>query len=184
MRRRQFLSSVVGGVAGSLPLAARGEAPDAPHAKLATAGRSAQSPEYGVPLFTLTLADGREICAQEIFACRTYRGLLAGVPNDEINERELSELKETCHRAFLVRDSVIIPPAMIPGESPDQNWNQYPPIFVAAQFISSLDPHGEINFSTLALGWFQTSLQPLIADDILAAIKQLDWTNRAHDFVF
>jgi hypothetical protein len=184
MQRRQFLSSVVGGVAGGLPLTARGDAPEAPHAEPAAAATSAQALEYGAPLFALTLADGREIRAESIVARRTYTGLLAGVPNDEINEREVNELKEMCHRAFLVEDSVIIPPAMTAYESNDLHWNEYPPIFVAAQFFCSQDPDGSINFSTLAVGWFQTSLQPLIPDDILAAIKQLDWANLARDFVF
>ena len=183
MQRRQFLSSVVGGVAGGLPLTARSDAPEAPHAEPAAAGASAQALNHGTPLFTLILADGREIHAESLVARRTYTGLLAGVPNDEINERELSELKEMCNRSFLVEHSVIIPPAMTPHESHDLHWDQYPPIFVAAEFFCSQDPDGSINFSTLAVGWFQTSLQPLIADDILAAIKQLDWTNLAHDFM-
>jgi hypothetical protein len=186
MQRRQFLSSVVGGVAGGLPLTARGDAPQAPHTEPAAAAPSAQALEYGAPLFTLTLADGREIRAENIVAWRTYMGLLAGLPNDEINERELSQLKEICNRALLVEDSVIIPPAMIAHESDEQNWNEYPPIFVAARFFSSRDTHGGScgRFSALAVGWFQTSLHPLIPDDILAAIKQLNWTNLAHDFMF
>lgn len=184
MQRRQFLSSVVGGVAGGLPLTARGDAPEAPHAEPAAAGTSARALDYGAPLFTLTLADGREIHTESIVARRTYTGLLAGVPNDEINERELGELKEMCKRALLVEDSVIIPPAMTAYESHDLHYDQYPPIFMAAEFYCSQDPDGSINFSTLAVGWFQTSLQPLIADDILTAIKQLDWANLAHNFVF
>ena len=184
MQRRQFLSSVVGGVAGGLPLTARSDVPEASHAEPAAAGTPAQTLDYGTPLFTLTLADGREIHAESLAARRTYLGLLAGVPNDEINERELSELKEFCNRALLVKDSVIIPPVMTAHESHDLHWNQYPPIFVAAEFLCLQDPDGSINFSKLAVGWFQTTLHPIIADDILAAIKQLDWANLASEFMF
>lgn len=184
MQRRQFLSTVAGGVAGGLPLTARGDALEAPARRTRGSRDVSAGTRIGTPLFTLTLADGREIHAASLVACRTYTGLLAGVPNEEINERELSELKEMCHRALLVQDSIIIPPAMTAYESHDLRWNEYPPVFISARFISLQDPDGSINFSTLAVGWFQTSLQPLIADDILAAIKQLDWANLARDFVF
>ena len=55
MQRRQFLSSVAGGVAGGLPLMARGDAPEAPHVEPAAAAPSIQALEYGTSLFALTL---------------------------------------------------------------------------------------------------------------------------------
>lgn len=182
MRRRKFLSLVLGGVAGWLPLAARGAAPEQSYRGPEGAARSTQTPDYWEPLRPLTLADGREVHVQEVVACRTYLGLLAGRPNDEINEQELGQLKQFCKRAFVVEDSIIIPAVMIPRGFGGEIWNEYPPMFVAALFRSvggARHKHGD--FSELSVGWFQSSLQPLIPDDTLAAIRNLDWTNLAHD---
>ena len=181
MQRRKFLSSVLGGAASGLPLATACAAQEHAHRGVEIAARSAERPPCDAPLLTVMLADGRKASVNNIAACRTYMGLLAGRPSEDVNEWELDQLKQFCKRTLAVEESIIIPPVMIPRESEGESWTEYPPVFVAALLCSIGSARQNGVFSELAVGWFQPSLHPLFPEDILTAMQKLDWANVAYD---
>lgn len=181
MQRRKFLSSILSGAVGVLPVGVRGEAPEPSRREPEAAAPPAPVPDYWTPLLTLKLADGRDIGVHNIAACRTYSSLILGRPDDSTNEAVLDELREFCKRVFVVEDSIIIPPVTVRRQSGGENWNEYPPVFAAALLWSTGGARRDGMFSELSVGWFQSSLQPLIPDAVLAEIQKLDWTSLARD---
>ena len=134
-------------------------------------------------VLTIELADGHSIHAQRIAAQLTYRRLIEGIPTDSLNEEIVNDVEELCKRVFFLERCIIIPPTLSPREFRGKSWRELPRVLIAGSFrcFKPVRHAGHV-YSALAVAWFQSSLEPLVSEQVLPLIQKLDWARHAEDF--
>jgi len=117
-----------------------------------------------------------------IIAQHTYRTLIEGIPSERLNERIVNDVEELCKRVFFLERCIIIPPTLSPREFRGKSWRALPPVLIAVLFRCLPIRYPGHVYSELAVAWFQSSIEPLISEQILPLIQKLDWARHAKDF--
>ena len=136
----------------------------------------------------ITFLSGRIASLVELTQSLTYAGLLAGLPNSRINQRQIDDLIKEGRRIHIGgREPVLIDPNIKTIEhtrsgQPVQEL-RLPDICCAARFESGalLRANSE-PYSSLVVVWFQDEFAMPIATDIEQQMAKIDWEKDAVDW--
>jgi uncharacterized protein (TIGR02996 family) len=143
----------------------------------------------------LPLRSGRTITLQELDQQMTYIGLLAGVPNREMNDHTIADALREAQR-FCVADARphLIPPPLrdyfrepgdmqrITARFPDHVPDWLPMVRCIGSFkdvVKARDPNRDL--SVLTVVWFQDEYALPILEPALSQLRELDWDSLATD---
>jgi hypothetical protein len=154
----------------------------------------------------ISLSSGREITLSHLEQWRAYAGLLAGMPNREMNGRVIEDARSRALQHGLEGAApVLVPPRLKPVErkpasaeylmrtgmtaeqsaARDQqmHYEQLPAVVCVAVFNSDglTKPDAE-PMSSLTLIWFQDDFALPVDAGVLAHIQALDWETLATEW--
>lgn len=154
----------------------------------------------------ITLSSGREITLAHLEQWRSYAGLLAGMPNREMNGRVIEDARARALQHGLEGAApYLVPPRLTPVErkphsaeylrltgmtaeksaARDQqmHYEQLPAVVCVAVFNSDglTKPDAE-PMSSLTLIWFQDEFALPVDAEVLAHILALDWETLATEW--
>jgi hypothetical protein len=141
----------------------------------------------------LTLITGREIILTRLRQQHTYEGLLEGLPDSEMNDREveatLADARSWCFegaRPLLIpperRDFLRVPGDMSSSRSRGRTPEWLPMVSSIGSFRSSPARDRAMHGSTLTVAWFQAEFGLPVGQHIVSALANLDWDTHASDF--
>ncbi len=141
----------------------------------------------------LTLTTGREVILTRLRQQHTYDGLLEGLPNSEMNDREieatLADARSWClegAQPLLIpperRDFLRVPGDMSSSRSRRRTPEWLPMVSSIGTFRSSPARDPAMHASTLTVAWFQSEFGLPIGPNVIAALAALDWDAHASDF--
>lgn len=127
---------------------------------------------------------GRTLSMGRLSQWRTYEGLLAGIPDKEMNRRRIGDLLDEAQSlafagcsAFLIQPVVKVRELQRRGEKVVEE--KLPAIACLARFDSSaLTASGE-PYSSLVVAWFQEAFGLPTDSEILQQIADVDWDRHA-----
>lgn len=115
---------------------------------------------------------------------RTYEGLLAGIPDKEMNQRRIGDLLDEARRlafagcnAFLIQPVVKVRELQRRGEKVVEE--RLPAISCLARFDSTSLTTSDEPYSSLVVAWFQEAFGLPADPDILGQIAGIDWERHA-----
>lgn len=149
------------------------------------------------------LNDGRKVSLSTLMQTFTYNGLLEGVPQKFINDRQISwQLEEAKKMQGSKGEAFLIEPLRtdylnVPGDLDDfkerhKNSRMFgnpeclPSVTCAGVFVS-LSPtknHPNLDGSSLTILWYQERFAMPIDPGIVESIQQIDWDSLATDFEY
>ncbi|MEI6300395.1 MAG: hypothetical protein WCR74_03050 [Betaproteobacteria bacterium] len=136
----------------------------------------------------ITFPSGRIASLGELVQFRAYAGLLAGLPDSRINQRQIDDLINEGRRIHLDGcEPVLIHPRIKTIEHTNSGQSaqelRLPDICCAARFESGalLRANSE-PYSSLVVVWFQDEFAMPIPTEIEHQISQIDWERDAADW--
>ncbi|HIP12027.1 MAG TPA: hypothetical protein EYG73_04815 [Arcobacter sp.] len=137
----------------------------------------------------IKLNSGREIYLESIWQHQTYRSLISGIPNDEMNQSYIENNMRDALEKMNAECTYLVPPIFLELENIDKSIEEYkdairlPYITCFAQFESSvLDGDERSHGSWLTIVWYQDDYSMPIDDVVLEHIKLIDWESKAEGF--
>jgi hypothetical protein len=154
----------------------------------------------------ITLNSGREIRLARLEQWRTYAGVLAGMPNREMNGRVIEDARaQALQHGLQGAAPVLLPPRVIPIEprphsaeylrrtgltaeqsaarDQQRHYEQLPAVVCVAVFDSDgLNKPDAEPMSSLTLFWFQDEFALPVDAEVLAQIQALDWETLATEW--
>jgi len=132
-------------------------------------------------------ASGRTLSMGRLSQWRTYEGLLAGIPDKEMNQRHIGDVLDEGRSlgvagcgVFLIQPVPHVRELQRRGETVIEE--RLPAISCLARFDSdSLTPAGE-PYSSLVVAWFQEAFGLPTNPDILRQIAEIDWELHAAEW--
>ncbi len=132
-------------------------------------------------------ASGRTLSMGRLSQWRTYDGLLAGIPDKEINLPRVGELLDQARKLAVAGCEVFLIEPVLKVRELDRGGEnvveeRLPAISCAARFDSgALTPSGE-PYSSLVVAWFQEAFGVPTDGDILRQIADIDWERHAAEW--
>lgn len=140
----------------------------------------------------IRLDGGRSIRLSRLHQYATYAGLLAGLPDEEMNRRRIQDASDFARETLrFIGFPRLIPPRVTVKEFPARGASEartghfLPGITCIGEFVSSppaRDPG--MLLSSVTLVWHQDDFAPPIADDVLEEIRRLEWDAMAEDWIW
>jgi hypothetical protein len=141
----------------------------------------------------LTLTTGREIILTSLRQQQTYSGLLEGVPDSEMNDREIeatiADARAWCIRGGTPllsvpdrRDFLRVPGDMSSSRSGRRIPEWLPMVSSIGRFNSSPARDSKMHGATLTVVWFQAEFGRAMAENVLSSLMSMDWNTHARDF--
>lgn len=144
--------------------------------------------------FEITLDSGRIIELADLHQYRTYAGQLCGYPKKETNDRKVAYVLNDCLTVF----KYDCHPLLIPPKT--TSWPDYPgvknphglgypcvslPVVTSyGVFDSTPTIRNDGCNSALVVVWFQDHFGPPTDPETLEYLREIDWDNRAVDYMF
>lgn len=143
--------------------------------------------------FEITLDSGRKIELKDLHQSRTYSGEIIGYPLMRFNDAKIEEALEHCLSVFSFDcRPVLIPPKMtswpdLPGAEISHGLS-HPcvtlPMVTSYGFFDSTPANPDKgSHSGLVVVWYQDQFGPPTDPDILEYLREIDWDNRAVDYM-
>ncbi|MFN7842768.1 MAG: hypothetical protein ACK5YR_18405 [Pirellula sp.] len=153
---------------------------------------------------SLTQNGGRKLTLKYLDQSQTYSGMLEGTPNRKFNDWEIeNDLKYAAKYRFAMGSPYLIEPKRRdyfrqPGDMNHirERTSQYPaewgrdpewlPLIrcIGCLFSSSTSKNPMKDVSTLTVLWYQNDFAYPIENDILTALRSMDWDRLAADFEY
>lgn len=154
---------------------------------------------------SITLDCGPSIVLKSIRQSMTYRGLIEGVPDSDLNQIRMESAREEGRKLSVNRTApyLILPPrrdyfrspgdmdtmgleggeqGFLPSAFQRRKPEWLPLITCIADFQSVSSKNPSMDGSSLAMVWFQDEYALPIAEPVLKSIKGIDWHAHAIDF--
>lgn len=145
-------------------------------------------------MVSIRLIDGTEIVLDQLFQYHTYAGLLAGLPDEEMNRRRIEEaLRHAKERLLSATAPKLIEPEIEhapthvgPPLSPVMRQRRVVPVYYprlpAITCLGHFIAPGRM--TALTVVWFQDRPALPIASPALARIRRIDWKREAQPYDF
>lgn len=143
---------------------------------------------FTTTLMELELASGIRVQMQSLSQRGTYLGLLLGLPSEDGNPFFIDQIMQAAKREWSRFPTVLIPPAIRVEAVKDVDMEMHDvPVLPSFGMYAHLEAFEVVkdkvmDYSALTLVWFQETVAPPIADEVMAQIYQLDWMALSQDY--
>jgi hypothetical protein len=134
--------------------------------------------------YEVGLDAGRKVHLYRIYQTRSYEGALFGRPDRATNRRIIERALAFCRQRLGFRGApVLIPVAPADTHGAADGDACLPDILCIGEFLWAR-PVRDVSqmFSSASFVWFQDSFAPPIAPEVLAELRDVDWTAIAEDW--
>jgi hypothetical protein len=134
--------------------------------------------------YEVGLDAGRKVHLYRIYQTRSYEGALFGRPDRTTNRRVIERALAFCRQRLGFRGTPVLIPVRPAGMHGGTDGDErLPDILCIGEFLWAR-PARDVShmFSSASFVWFQDRFAPPIAPDVLAELREIDWTMVAEDW--
>lgn len=128
---------------------------------------------------------GRKVHLYRIYQTRSYEGALFGRPDRAINRRIIEQALAFARQRLRFRGTPTLIPVKPAGgaQGTADGDERLPDILCIGEFLWAR-PARDVShmFSSASFVWFQDRFAPPIAPEVLAELREIDWTMVAEDW--
>ncbi|WBO83212.1 hypothetical protein [Hymenobacter yonginensis] len=135
----------------------------------------------------IEVGNGKIVVMKGLHQTATYSGVIGGLPTEKMNARILHDSLDAARKLFHMHEIYLIEPTQKPLEY--KKWYRFgkPAALPAIQCIVELWHHEPaknswMDFSALAVVWYQDYFALPINMDVVAQMKNLPWDDVAGSF--